>query len=317
MPPRVESSTGPATDPGSTVKVSALITAYRRRERTIATIDRLLACTPPPDEIIVHVDGGESVLADEISNAYPEIRVILAGTNVGPGGGRSALLAAARNEICASFDDDSFPILDSYFQDVARALARHVGAAIICGPVIDHQNSRKEFERPTRVAWFSGGACVYRKERVIDAGPYVPLPIAYGMEEVDLSLRLHALGRSIVFDPDLAVFHDSDLAHHATARINAFSLSNVGLHCYLRYPLWLWPLGAAQIISRIAWCLRSKRIRGLLFGLSLIPIQAWKYRRYRRVVSTRAIVEFIRLKRHAAPSVPLQTKTGRRSTLRL
>ena len=37
------------------------------------------------------------------------------------------------------------------------------------------------------MADFSGGGCAYRKTRYLEIGGYVPIPTAYGMEEVDLA----------------------------------------------------------------------------------------------------------------------------------
>ena len=46
---------------------------------------------------------------------------------------------------------------------------------------------------------------------------YVPLVVAYGMEEVDLCMRLTNKGKKIYFSPWLRIFHDTELAHHASA----------------------------------------------------------------------------------------------------
>ena len=59
------------------------------------------------------------------------------------------------------------------------------------------------------------GACVYRRSAFLEAGGYVPLPVAYGMEEVDLALRLHSRGGKILTTPWLRVFHNTDLKRHA------------------------------------------------------------------------------------------------------
>ena len=61
------------------------------------------------------------------------------------------------------------------------------------------------------VADFSGGGCAYRRERYLQTGGYVPLPTAYGMEEVDFGLRLHALGGRVLRSGSLRVFHHTDL----------------------------------------------------------------------------------------------------------
>ena len=41
-------------------EVSAIVTAYKRIEQTLATLRVIQSCTPAPDEILVHVDANQS-----------------------------------------------------------------------------------------------------------------------------------------------------------------------------------------------------------------------------------------------------------------
>src|SRR5262249_39795089 len=77
------------------VSVSAVVTAHKRFEQTLVTVRRLTECQPEPAEILVHVDGNEAELARAVQLSCPGVRVILSQANVGPGGGRNKLLAAA------------------------------------------------------------------------------------------------------------------------------------------------------------------------------------------------------------------------------
>ena len=84
-------------------------------EQTLVTLEKYMTCCPRPDEIIVHVDFGGDDCRAAVVHAFPEIRLLSSNTPVGPGGARNKLIAAARNEIVASFDDDSCPIDVDYF----------------------------------------------------------------------------------------------------------------------------------------------------------------------------------------------------------
>jgi GT2 family glycosyltransferase len=290
------------------VAVSALITAYNRPQKTLATVQRILSCSPPPSEVLVHVDGGQYELAGLVAETFPQVRLFVSEGNVGPGGGRNVLLENATCEYCASFDDESYPERGDYFRQVVTLFESFPEAAILGGRV-RHRHCEDELisQSPCWVATFSGGACAYRKSVVLPLGGYVPLPIAYGMEELDLSLRLHATGGKVLYAPTLSVFHDSDLSHRLAPEVNAATLCNVALHCALRYPKCLWPLGAIQVFQRVVWALRERRIAGLLMGFVQMPTYIWARREFRAVVAARAVLSFIALKRRA---VPTATESG-------
>ena len=156
-------------------------------------------------------------------------------------------------------------------------------------------------EPPQAVAeWaadFSGGGCVYRRERFLEVGGYVPLSDAYNMEEVDFALRLHAKGGRVLGTPWLRVFHDTDLARHADSAVTAASIANLALLAYLRYPVHLWTIGLAQCANRIQWLLRHGRRRGILAGLADVPWRLWRHRDQRAPLPAAAVRSYFALRR--------------------
>lgn len=286
----------------STVNVTAIVTAYERIEQTLATLKVIQSCTPRPAEILVHVDGGRRACAEAIRAAFPEVRVLISDEQVGPGGGRNKLMAAATREFVASFDDDSYPIDSDYFERSLQLVNKHPDASIICAAVY-HRGETVALDARTAewTADFSGAACILRRSMFLDTGGYVPLPIAYGMEEVDLALRLHSRGRKILTSSWLRVFHDTDLQHHSNPAITAGSIANLALLAYLRYPRSLWAIGAWQCINRVLWLLRHGRRRGILTGLTMIPIHLNGYRQYRSPLQRPAVTSYLRLRRAPLP----------------
>lgn len=284
--------------------VSAIVTAYQRIDQTIETIQRILDCLPPPREVLVHVDGDQQACAAAIQQRFPFIRIIVSRENVGPGGGRNKLVAEAASDIVASFDDDSYPIDRDYFSVLIQLFAKFPTAGLV---------SAKDYERGQTIApkadafnWgadFVGCCCAYRKAAFLQTCGYVPLPVAYGMEEVDLALRLHALGWKILHARLLRVFHDTDLSHHHSTKITSNSLANLALLAFLRYPVWLWPIGAGQVINRVIWLLRNGRRNGVLSGLLSIPRHCWRHRGYRATVSGSALRSYLALRRNPIPVV--------------
>ena len=292
--------------------VSAIVTAHRRIDATLTTLRRLSECTPAPDEILVHVDAGETACADAIARTFAEVRVIISHQCVGPGGGRNRLLREARHPFVASFDDDAYPIDRDFFARLTQIFDAFPDAAIVTARVFHVDETLEAAARDARwVADFSGGASAYRKGMFERIGGYVPVPLAYGMEEVDLALRLHAAGGRILETSWLRVFHDTDRRRHAEPAVTAATISNIAVLASLRYPAALWPIGALQCLNRIKWLLTHGRTSGVVSGVTRIPSEIKRYRRYRDRLPAAAVKSYLSLRRHPIPvEWPLQIEAA-------
>lgn len=274
---------------------TAIIAAYDREEATRETVRRLQACKPAPAEILVHLDNGADF-------PLPEgVRVIFSDKNLGPGGGRNRLVREATHEWIASFDDDSYPMETDYFARLEKVVGRHLDAGVIACTVRHrdpaHDSLAPDADRPT--ATFVGCGCVYRRSAFLKTNGYVPLPVAYGMEEVDFALQLHDLGLSVIETPDLKVFHDTDLSHHERPAIAAGSIMNQALLAWARYPVASLPYGALQWINKIRDNLKRRRFRGTLQGILGTPAHLWKNRNLRQPVASTTLVRFRRLRQNS------------------
>ncbi len=308
-------------DPKMTAPISAILTAFERPEMTLRTVQRLLDCRPAPSEVLVHVDGNQTAIADQLRAAFPQVGVLTSAERLGPGGSRNKLLQAAKEELVASFDDDSHPADPDFFQRAVEAAQTCPDAAVYTATLLDGSSAPPHApERITRVATFAGGACVYRKSAFLQTTGYVPLPLAYGMEEVDLSLRLHAMGKSIVHAPALRVVHDAaplkevrrvvlrglrpqlvtdhDPAHRDTREIAAGTVANLALLPFLRYPAILWPYGMAQCLHKVLELVVNGRAREALAGLCRAPALQWRHRHLRAPLTTSQVRSYLRLRRH-------------------
>lgn len=280
------------------MNISAIVTAYKRIEQTLATLRVIQSCTPAPEEILVHVDANQVECENAIRNAFPDVRIIRSDDQVGPGGGRNKLMNAARFEFVASFDDDSYPIDSDYFERAVKLFEQFPDASVIgAGICLLGESIALDTRSAQWTADFVGGACIYRRQAFVDAGGYVPLPVAYGMEEVDLALRLHSRGGKILTTSWLRVFHNTDLRHHAEPEVTAGSIANLALLAYLRYPVSLWAIGAGQCANRLLWLLRHGRYRGILKGITMIPAHLRAHHRYRLPLSKRAVRSYLALRR--------------------
>jgi GT2 family glycosyltransferase len=278
--------------------ISAIVTAYERIEQTLATLRVIESCVPAPDEILVHVDANQIACEDAIRSAFPNVSVLRSEEQIGPGGGRNKLVEAAQCELVASFDDDSYPIDSDFFARALRIFEKFPEASLICAALYHAGESIGLDEQTAHwTADFSGGACIYRRKAFLDAGGYVPLPVAYGMEEVDLAIRLHSQGGKILTTRWLRVFHNTDLKRHGDPHVTAGSIANLALLAYLRYPVSLWGIGVGQCANRLLWLLRHGRTRGIVKGVTMIPGHVWENHQYRAPVSMKAVRSYLALRR--------------------
>jgi GT2 family glycosyltransferase len=278
--------------------ISAIVTAYERIEQTLATLRVIESCVPAPDEILVHVDANQIACEDAIRSAFPNVSVLRSEEQIGPGGGRNKLVEAAQCELVASFDDDSYPIDSDFFARALRIFEKFPEASLICAALYHAGESIGLDEQTAHwTADFSGGACIYRRKAFLDAGGYVPLPVAYGMEEVDLAIRLHSQGGKILTTRWLRVFHNTDLKRHGDPHVTAGSIANLALLAYLRYPVSLWGIGVGQCANRLLWLLRHGRTRGIVKGVTMIPGHVWENHQYRAPVSKKVVRSYLALRR--------------------
>jgi len=283
--------------------ISVVIPTYQRSEQLLKAINQLLECDPCPDEIIIHIDGGDTVTESMLQTSELQNIVMLrSSTQMGPGGGRNRAIAQAKHPIIASFDDDSYPIDKDYFQRLLNLFEAYPNAAVIAAAIY-HQNETiaPDQRSDTQVADFVGCGCAYRQSVFQQTSGYVPLPLAYGMEEVDFSLRLHAMGWQVVQSQWLRVFHDTKLEHHQRPQVTAASIANQALLTYLRYPTELWWLGIAQCLNRIIWLIQHQRFSGIFGGIWMIPQLIKANYSHRQTVSSDSLQSFINLRRHSIP----------------
>ena len=283
--------------------VSVMVTAFDRADQTIDTLRRIAACEPRPEQILVHVDGNRTAVADAVRIAQPDAVVLVSTTRVGPGGGRNRMVAAATGDLVASFDDDSYPVDPDFFARARGVFERFPDASVVTARVIHaHEPMVPAEETAAWIGDFSGGACVYRREHYLESGGYVSLAMAYGMEEVDLALRFHARGRRVLRTEWLRVYHDTDLARHADAAVTAASLTNIVLLAYLRYPIHLWGVGLLQLANRLQWLIRHGRHSGVMRGLTSAIPYALAHRAERAPIPAAAVRSYLGLRRHERPA---------------
>ncbi|GAX34322.1 glycosyltransferase family 2 protein [Nodularia sp. NIES-3585] len=285
----------------NTCEITVVIPTYNRLPKLLETLEKILECNPRPNEIIIHIDGNDTITEQGLQNRkFPEIKIIKNHLQVGPGGGRNIAISHATNSIIASFDDDSYPIDTDYFYRLQVLFKNFPKAAAIAASIY-HINETIIDDALTAkwVSDFVGCGCAYRKEIFQQTSGYVNLAVAYGMEEVDLSLRLHNMGWGVLESSWLRVFHNTTLEHHGNPKITASSIANQILLAYLRYPTQFWWLGIGQCINRIIWLIRHRRTAGIAEGVFAIPKLIRRHYQQRQVVSAKSLLSYLQLRKKA------------------
>lgn len=280
--------------------ISVIVPAHIRVNALLKTLAQIKQCIPSPDEIIVHVDGGSTEVIEAIKSFDSSIQVLFSSSLLGPGGSRNVLVEAARNVWVANFDDDSFPASTDYFSRVAEGVKRFPNLAIL---------SASNHEEPMRcndywhVSMASGCGCVFNKGWFEKSGGFVPLVIAYNMEEADMGLRIHALGGQIIQDLQLRTIHDKPLPKDVLPEVNALITANTVLLPLLRYPVWLLPIAIWQMLHRLIFVLTNGWTGGSWTGLCQIWPLFCKYRCYRQSVPGFKVLSWLLLRRVPKPAV--------------
>ncbi len=283
------------------MEFTAIIPTYHRCATLATTLQRLHACTPPPDAILVHVTAGDDETFQMLEKEHPHIRVVTSDDRAGPGGARNVLLKACGTQWAASFDDDSYPLDAEFFRLAAESVAEHPDAGVISCAIYEKDDEPGAPEPPgmafQRCIDFANGACLWRRDAFFSTRGHIPLVESWCMEEQDVGLQLFAQGHTVVFAPHLRVFHNSARGHHHQPRIAAASLANIGLLVFLRYPVWLWPLGALQVGRYILWMLRNGRGTSVWKGLAMLPSRCAIYKKERTPLPASTVWRYLTQKR--------------------
>ncbi|GAB1542304.1 hypothetical protein NUACC21_49780 [Scytonema sp. NUACC21] len=265
----------------------------------VTTISEILDCDPVPDEIIVHIDGNDEESEQEIKKHFSNVKILKSQINIGPGGGRNRLIEAAQNEIVASFDDDSYPLDQDYFARLLQVFQEYPDTSVVAAAIYYQNQSIEDDTQSTRlVATFEGCGCAYKKTDFLKTDGYMQLQWAYGAEEVDIAIQLHAQERKILQTDWLRVYHNTYRQHHKNNQINAANISNIALLAYVRYPLSMWGRAVLQVFNRVLYSIKMQRYAGIILGLLSIPKQIWSYRKYRKPVPRKALEKYFNLRKN-------------------
>ena len=271
--------------------LSIVIPTFARPQKLAECLGRILAVKPEAITLLIHVDAGDEetpkLLAGHLSG---KVKWICASSTRGPGGGRNILMEMAKTPWVVTFDDDSWPESPNFFERLEHVIAANPKAGGLAFPInVRGQKPSYWSSEIHHASCFENCGCAIRREAFLQTDGFLPLRHAYGMEEADVSLQLLDKGWQILNVPDMWVYHDTGMEHHASPQVNAAQITNTALLAFLRYPINLWPLCILQTINRVKYAISMRRFRGIAKGLLDIPFACWKYRAARKPVKAETI----------------------------
>jgi GT2 family glycosyltransferase len=242
-------------------------------------------------KILLHIDDGDDETPTLLEKNFRGIvEWVCASSTKGPGGGRNVLIEMSKTPWVVSFDDDSWPESPDFFQRLEQLIDAHPKAGVLAFPI--NVRGQKPMHWPNQIqqaSCFENCGCAIRREAFLQTDGFLPLRHAYGMEEADVSLQLLDKGWQILNVPDLWVYHDTGMEHHASPQVNAAQITNTALLAFLRYTVSFWPLGLLQTLNRVKYAISVGRFRGILKGILDVPFACWKYRAARKSVKAETI----------------------------
>jgi GT2 family glycosyltransferase len=281
---------------GKSIPISVAVPACRRLAPLRRTLTRLHACQPPPAEILVHLDGNDADLRALVAGEFPNVRLLYSDTLIGPGGARNRFMREARYLWVAHFDDDSFPEDGDFFARAWQLILRFPETAVFAATILPAEPS--DPQGLWLQAIFIGCGHLMSRDWFLRTRGYLPLPVAYNLEEVDVSIQLHDLGGRCLRSGDIRVFHDHMPPVREEEDTQVAMMINTVLFPLLRYPWPVLPQAFGSILRRLLrlalhreWCVILRSLRALPGAMGrCLPLRepvrtatAWSWLLLRRV----------------------------------
>lgn len=277
-----------------TVPISVAIPSFMGGSRLLETLEKITRCRPRPSEILLHCDGNWQPEPTLFVDCPVPVTLLHSKSRIGPGGGRNACIRAASHDLVASFDDDSWPLDQEYFAQ-ALAIMTAMPRAAVLSPEVYLEEKPVQPQRLTvhTSRYYQGSASIHRRSHYLKLIGFVPLPEAYGLEETDLSLQMHAADYQILDSPWLRAWHDRPLADNAHQM--APWVKNEILLAYLRYPTLAQPWGWWRAWRHVWRNRGTKKVFDLLRALPEAIPHCRHYRDYRHRYPLREVCSHLRM----------------------
>lgn len=219
-----------------TPSVSVLVLNYNSLAHLEANLDSLLALDYPAGklEIILVDNASTDGSVAWVAEAYPQIRIVRNGQNLGFAEGNNAGARAAQGEWVAILNPD-VRVRSDWLRELVRPTRSDPAVASVASKMLNWDGSAVDFggaainfmswgnqpgigdpnlaryDEAGPLLFPCGGAMLIRRDPFLEVGGFDPDYFAY-FEDVDLGWRLWLLGHKVVYAPQAVVYH----RHHGS-----------------------------------------------------------------------------------------------------
>lgn len=207
-------------------KISVIIITYNRKKELVECIENILCLNPLPFEIIIldncSDDGSREILKANKIFHHDNIQIIESETNLGVAGGRNLAIKHSNGDLLLFLDDDAIiepvdvvNVINDYFSSIQNLGVLAVRIINYFSKTIQreefpHKNKKLYNESEFYTSYYVGAGHVIPKRIFDDCGYYTD-DFFYGMEELDLSMRIIKQGYDILYTNKITVYHKKAL----------------------------------------------------------------------------------------------------------
>jgi GT2 family glycosyltransferase len=231
--------------------VSIVIITWNRKEEVLETIAAVFKQTYPYFEIIMVDNGSSDDTIEAVQLAYPAVKIISLGQNLGIGA-RNAGIKIAQGDIILCLDSDasvgqeSMANLVTKFQAEPRIgvinskILNSYTKQLVNGPGWSYTEKDKEDQDKEFLSYtFSEGGVAIRRKIFAEIGPFWEL-LFFGCEGQEFSLRVLDAGYDILYFPGSIVYHREAKQSRVSDDEKYYFYLRNALYIYLvRFPWWL------------------------------------------------------------------------------
>jgi GT2 family glycosyltransferase len=188
-----------------------VITSYNRCDDLRSTCAQLRKLNPPPDEIIICLDGCTDGSREMLTSKFPRYQMMENSTPQGSIPSRDRAFRLVKSDFIVTLDDDSYPIDPAFLEKVREVVMRHPEAGAITFPELRDQGyaGGPAFTPQSSGRYVSGFAnCAGIMLRAL-YGREAEYPgfFFHAYAEPDYCLQLYAAGYAVWFEPSLIIRH--------------------------------------------------------------------------------------------------------------
>ena len=210
------------------MQVSIMIVTRNRPEDLRRTVQVLTKLDPPPDEVLITVDGCTDGTAEFIRSDFRKAKLFVNGPAIGSVASRDRMMREARGDLVLALDDDSYPEQLDCIARIAALFEQRSQLAVLHFPQRTDEYpqtlAQTNFDSEHLSRSFANSGAVLRRATYLQLPGFEPR-FFHMYEEPDYALQCVAAGYDVLFSPVVTIRHyysgqtrDEIRIHHRHAR---------------------------------------------------------------------------------------------------